>query len=86
MHRLRLRCNARVQHVHLSDNVSPQGNFNAYARFRLRPEDQALAGLTPHLNETYSREEFDAFQAGCAARGVTVSGQQSPLCPSREQI
>ncbi|KAI0654202.1 glycoside hydrolase [Cubamyces menziesii] len=59
-------------HVHLSDNVSPQGNFNAYARFRLRPEDQALAGLTPHLNETYSREEFDAFQAGCAARGVTV--------------
>ncbi|KAI0361388.1 glycoside hydrolase [Trametes cingulata] len=59
-------------HVHLSDNVSPRGNFNAYARFRLRPEDPALAGLTPHLNETYSRREFDAFQAGCAARGVTV--------------
>ncbi|KAH9857963.1 glycoside hydrolase [Lenzites betulinus] len=59
-------------HVHLSDNVSPRGNFNAYARFRLRPEDAALAGLTPHLNETYSREEFDAFQATCAARGVTV--------------
>ncbi|KAI0830532.1 glycoside hydrolase [Trametes gibbosa] len=59
-------------HVHLSDNVSPRGNFNAYARFRLRPEDPALAGLTPHLNETYSRKEFDAFQASCAARGVTV--------------
>ncbi|KAI0375221.1 glycoside hydrolase [Pilatotrama ljubarskyi] len=59
-------------HVHLSDNVSPRGNFNAYARFRLRPEDPALAGLTPHLNETYTRQEFDAFQAGCAARGVTV--------------
>lgn len=62
-----------AQHVHLSDNVSPRGNFNAYARFRLRPEDPALAGLTPHLNETYSRAEFDAFQAACAARGVTVS-------------
>ncbi|KAI8990485.1 glycoside hydrolase [Trametes punicea] len=59
-------------HVHLSDNVAPQGNFHAYARFRLRPEDPALAGLTPHLNETYSREEFETFQAGCAARGVTV--------------
>ncbi|KAI0639628.1 glycoside hydrolase [Trametes polyzona] len=59
-------------HVHLSDNVSPRGNANAYARFRLRPEDPALSGLTPHLNETYSREEFDAFQAGCAARGVTI--------------
>ncbi|KAL1951473.1 hypothetical protein VTO73DRAFT_622 [Trametes versicolor] len=59
-------------HVHLSDNVSPRGDFNAYARFRLRPEDAALAGLTPHLNETYSRAEFDAFQAGCAARGITV--------------
>ncbi|OSD03296.1 glycoside hydrolase family 20 protein [Trametes coccinea BRFM310] len=59
-------------HVHLSDNVAPRGNPNAYARFRLRPEDPALAGLTPHLNETYSREEFEAFQAVCAARGVTV--------------
>ncbi|RDX51093.1 glycoside hydrolase [Lentinus brumalis] len=59
-------------HVHLSDNVSPRGNPNAYARFRLRPEDPALAGLTPHLNETYSRAEFEEFQAHCAARGVTV--------------
>ncbi|KAI0358296.1 glycoside hydrolase [Trametes cingulata] len=60
-------------HVHLSDNVAPQnGDHNVYARFRLRPEDPALAGLTPYLNETYLREEFDAFQAGCAARGVTV--------------
>ncbi|KAI0720006.1 glycoside hydrolase [Cerioporus squamosus] len=59
-------------HVHLSDNVSPRGNPNAYARFRLRPEDPALAGLTPHLNETYSRAEFDEFQTHCAARGVTV--------------
>ncbi|KAI0778402.1 glycoside hydrolase [Trametes elegans] len=59
-------------HVHLSDNVAPRGDPNAYARFRLRPEDSALAGLTPHLNETYSRPEFEAFQAHCAARGVTV--------------
>ncbi|KAH9944197.1 glycoside hydrolase [Epithele typhae] len=63
-------------HVHLSDNVSPQlGDGNAsttYARFRLRPEDDALAGLTPHLNETYSREDFEAFQTHCTARGVTI--------------
>ncbi|RPD57038.1 glycoside hydrolase [Lentinus tigrinus ALCF2SS1-6] len=59
-------------HVHLSDNVSPRGNPNAYARFRLRPEDSALAGLTPHLNETYSRAEFEDFQTHCAARGVTI--------------
>ncbi|KAI0673353.1 glycoside hydrolase superfamily [Trametes maxima] len=59
-------------HVHLSDNLPGDVDFDAYARFRLRPEDPALAGLTPHLNETYTRSEFDAFQARCAARGVTV--------------
>ena len=68
---------AREQHVHLSDNVSPvlgDGNPNTtYARFRLRPEDSALAGLTPHLNETYSRDDFEGFQTHCASRGVTVS-------------
>jgi hypothetical protein len=65
------------QHVHLSDNVSPvlEGNNpdTTYARFRLRPTNTSLAGLTPHLNETYSTEEFEAFQHFCAARGVTVS-------------
>ncbi|KAI0031627.1 glycoside hydrolase superfamily, partial [Vararia minispora EC-137] len=63
-------------HVHLSDNVSPVlagGNPNTtYARFRLRPTDPALAGLTPHVNETYSTAEFVEFQRACAARGVTV--------------
>lgn len=58
------------QHVHLSDNVSPNGDINAYARFRLRSE---FEGLTPHVNETYSREEFEDFQQSCALRGVTVS-------------
>lgn len=47
--------------------------FDGYARFRLRPENPDLLGLTPHLNETYSRSEFDSFQETCAARGVTVS-------------
>lgn len=56
-------------HVHLSDNLSPNGDFNTYARFRLRSE---FEGLTPHVNETYSREEFDNFQQSCALRGVTV--------------
>ncbi|KAF8590712.1 glycoside hydrolase family 20 protein [Ramaria rubella] len=56
-------------HVHLSDNISPGADFNAYARFRLRSE---FSGLTPHVNETYSREEFEDFQRQCAARGVTV--------------
>ncbi|KAI0322697.1 glycoside hydrolase [Amylostereum chailletii] len=61
-------------HVHLSDNVAIQNDDAAatYARFRLRPEDPSLAGLTPHLNETYSRDEFEHFQTHCAARGVTV--------------
>ncbi|KAA1471581.1 glycoside hydrolase [Dentipellis sp. KUC8613] len=59
-------------HTHLSDNVELRDPKTTYARFRLRPSDPALAGLTPHLNETYSREEFEDFQASCAARGVTV--------------
>lgn len=32
-----------------------------------------VSALTPHVNETYSREEFEDFQQQCAARGVTVS-------------
>ncbi|OBZ79353.1 Beta-hexosaminidase [Grifola frondosa] len=44
-------------HVHLSDNVNPNGHFNAYARFRLHSNDP---------------EEFDDFQRSCASRGVTV--------------
>ncbi|GJE85784.1 glycoside hydrolase family 20 protein [Phanerochaete sordida] len=59
-------------HVHLSDNVSPNGHADAYARFRLHSDNPALAGLTPFVNETYSREEFDDFQTTCARRGVTV--------------
>ncbi|VDB91480.1 unnamed protein product [Peniophora sp. CBMAI 1063] len=63
-------------HTHLSDNVSPAvqgGDANTtYARFRLRPETASLAGLTPHINETYSQSEFEDFQQHCASRGVTV--------------
>ncbi|KAF7799327.1 hypothetical protein EIP86_010559 [Pleurotus ostreatoroseus] len=58
-------------HVHLSDNVNPQGHPDAYARFRLRAENPEFSGLAPHVNETYSRAEFDDFQQTCAARGVT---------------
>ncbi|KAJ3535903.1 hypothetical protein NM688_g6912 [Phlebia brevispora] len=59
-------------HVHLSDNVNPNGHEDAYARFRLRAENPEFAGLAPHVNETYSRAEFEDFQQSCAARGVTV--------------
>ncbi|THH14356.1 hypothetical protein EW146_g5966 [Bondarzewia mesenterica] len=59
-----------VRHVHLSDNLGV--GDTAYARFRLRPTSPNFDGLTPHLNETYSREEFADFQSRCAARGVTV--------------
>ena len=62
-----------MQHVHLSDNVNPQGRADAYARFRLRAEHPEFEGLAPHTNETYSRAEFEDFQQWCAARGVTVS-------------
>lgn len=44
-----------------------------------------VSALTPHVNETYSREEFEDFQQQCAARGVTVSfmrytGDNIPDC------
>ncbi|KAF9456437.1 glycoside hydrolase [Collybia nuda] len=55
-------------HVHLSDNL-PGVDPNAYARLRLR---SMVSELTPHVNETYSREQFEDFQQQCAARGVTV--------------
>ncbi|OAQ97582.1 hypothetical protein LLEC1_06201 [Akanthomyces lecanii] len=62
--------------LHLSDNViAPvnQGNFrDIYARFRLWSESQAVQGLNPHLNESYTREDFDEIQSKCAARGVTI--------------
>lgn len=66
-------------HVHLSDNISPMGHPDAYARFRLRSANPALAGLTPYLNETYTREEFDDLQTTCARRGVTITPEiESP--------
>ncbi|KAL0956904.1 hypothetical protein HGRIS_003009 [Hohenbuehelia grisea] len=62
-------------HLHLSDNLPGRvgADLNStYARFRLRTDKDEFAGLTPHLNETYSKEEFDDLQASCAARGVTI--------------
>jgi hexosaminidase len=61
-----------LKHVHLSDNVSPRGHPDAYARFRLGTNNPDLAGLVPFKNETYSRAEFDDFQQSCAGRGITV--------------
>jgi len=61
------------QHLHLSDNLFPSGSVPAskiYARLRLRSSQ--FPGLTPHINETYSREEFEDLQQHCASRGVTV--------------
>lgn len=74
------------QHVHLSDNYGIDVTNTTYARFRLRPSNPDLAGLTPHLNETYTYDEFIGFQGHCAARGVTVSAQAcNPLHILRAQ-
>lgn len=59
-------------HLHLSDNINPMGHSNAYARFRLHSDNASFAGLTPFVNETYSRAEFDDLQQSCALRGVTI--------------
>lgn len=66
-------------HLHLSDNLynnvdiySAERSLELYARFRLWSDADALAGLNLHKNESYTREEFDAIQTSCAARGVTV--------------
>ncbi|CAK7231191.1 hypothetical protein SEUCBS140593_007842 [Sporothrix eucalyptigena] len=65
-------------HLHLSDNLwnSPRYTrdefLDLYARFRLWSDDPAVAGLNRFANESYTREEFDAIQRSCAARGVTI--------------
>ncbi|KAI0127264.1 glycoside hydrolase, catalytic core [Xylariales sp. AK1849] len=65
-------------HLHLSDNLWNNPNYTReqslelYARFRLWSEDSAVAGLNLHANESYDRATFDAIQASCASRGVTV--------------
>ncbi|KAJ8695892.1 hypothetical protein PTI98_005803 [Pleurotus ostreatus] len=62
-------------HLHLSDNLPGRvlGPLNStYARFRLHSDKLEFAGLSPHVNETYSREEFDDLQRSCASRGVTI--------------
>ena len=65
--------------VHLSDNLynnvdiySRERSLEVYARFRLWSEDQAVAGLNRHKNESYTRDQFDEIQSACAARGVTI--------------
>ncbi|KAK5134586.1 hypothetical protein LTR08_006372 [Meristemomyces frigidus] len=66
-------------HLHLSDNLynnvdvySLERQMELYARFRLLSNDSAVAGLNLHPNESYTRQDFDDIQYGCAARGVTV--------------
>lgn len=65
-------------HLHLSDNLynnaiySAERSLELYARFRLWSDDSAVAGLNLHANESYDRPTFDAIQASCASRGVTV--------------
>lgn len=65
--------------VHLSDNLynnldiySRERSLDLYARFRLWSDDDAVAGLNKHKNESYTREQFDEVQSACAARGVTI--------------
>ncbi|KAK5126064.1 hypothetical protein LTR85_011419 [Meristemomyces frigidus] len=66
-------------HLHLSDNLynnvdiySLERQLELYARFRLLTNDSAVAGLNLHPNESYTRQDFDDIQYGCAARGVTI--------------
>lgn len=66
-------------HLHLSDNLynnadiyTAERSLELYARFRLWSDAGSVAGLNRFRNESYSREEFDAVQQGCASRGVTV--------------
>jgi hexosaminidase len=66
-------------HIHLSDNLynnvelyDREASLNLYARFRLYSEAEELAGLNTHLNESYTREQFEHVQSACASRGVTV--------------
>jgi len=66
-------------HLHISDNLynnvdiySLERQLELYARFRLLSNNSAVAGLDLHPNESYTRQDFDGIQYGCAARGVTV--------------
>ncbi|KAJ7599059.1 beta-hexosaminidase [Mycena floridula] len=68
-------------HLHLSDNLNNnvdiytrERSLELYAAFRLNSNDSAVAGLVRsyRMNETYSRDDFEAIQQQCASRGVTV--------------
>jgi len=68
-----------IFHLHLSDNLynnvdiySLERQLELYARFRPQSVDAAVAGLNLHPNESYTRQDFDNIQYGCAARGVTL--------------
>ncbi|KAJ7839581.1 glycoside hydrolase superfamily [Mycena olivaceomarginata] len=68
-------------HLHASDNIWDQ-NFisgpnwrDLYSAFRFRPSPNSpIAGLVPaaQQNETYTKDDFTAVQATCAAHGVTI--------------
>jgi hexosaminidase len=65
-------------HLHLSDNLVDSFNYDKeaslelYARIRFWSDAPSLAGLNKFKNESYTRDEFDAMQTACAARGVTI--------------
>ncbi|ATY60851.1 Glycoside superfamily [Cordyceps militaris] len=84
-------------HVHLSDNTivptyTPDNYNDTYARFRLWSDSSALAGLNRHPNESYTKDDWDDVQTGCARRGVTVvpeieaPGHCLPIVQWRPQI
>ncbi|OZJ05732.1 hypothetical protein BZG36_01314 [Bifiguratus adelaidae] len=68
-------------HVHAMDNLwspawlyGPNANWREeYSGFRFRPPPGSpFEGLVHFMNETWTRSEFEDFEATCAKRGVTV--------------
>lgn len=66
-------------HLHLSDNLynnvaiySRERSLELDAWFRLWSDSEDVAGLNTRKNESYTRDQFEAIQSSCAARGVTI--------------
>ncbi|MBE3043897.1 family 20 glycosylhydrolase, partial [Candidatus Bathyarchaeota archaeon] len=63
--------------LHLSDNqivkdYSTEVYKDIPAHFRLWSDSEAVAGLNPYRNESYTRDDFEEIQTKCAARGVAI--------------